>query len=537
MGITFRVDDVEPAKEPPKTTTLRALRGAGADVIALGGDPELPVLDIGDVDPLFAAVHCAFSEHRPLVLTPDAVWLTIARGVAHHVRLNAETLRGRLVRHEGKRTLTVTIDSAFDSEPAWIAAAVAKTRDALAAEIGEGPARLLVCDFSTTTDVDRTASEIILLDTYSAYYDFAWGCICGIPEITIEGTPADWRAIRARIDVIDELDLGFWTASLRPIADHLVEAAEGRPDAAFFRDIYKPRAFYGWDKATGWIARLHPYIANAGEVGALNPLLAFPLEAALPGEVGTDGNWTGPGVTPREAPAMAGSCVVHLLDGPTNRRLELVLEGGLGAVHVDDQGRLSPTAFWRARRASSVAALIERIRDECEHLPAVAFAPGRFPGPAELHALYGAFGSVRFPRSGARMRPFGDAGAIEVPAPGGVEEATSILPVFDLTDGTSLGMIEGKRWARFRTSSIRTWTEDVTGLGRHFTRRSATSELTTEIRVVASSLQAVLAGLLDGDSSWTGADSGTLHDALPPNRRAGIERQAANIAARTRGSR
>ncbi|MGI5501316.1 DUF4419 domain-containing protein [Lentzea sp. CA-135723] len=28
----------------------------------------------------------AFAEHRPLVLSPDAVWLTITRGIAQRVR-------------------------------------------------------------------------------------------------------------------------------------------------------------------------------------------------------------------------------------------------------------------------------------------------------------------------------------------------------------------------------------------------------------------------------------------------------------------
>jgi Domain of unknown function (DUF4419) len=35
------------------------------------------------------------------VLSPDAVWLTIAQGVAQHVRMNAEELRPRLVNHGG----------------------------------------------------------------------------------------------------------------------------------------------------------------------------------------------------------------------------------------------------------------------------------------------------------------------------------------------------------------------------------------------------------------------------------------------------
>ncbi|WP_272427393.1 DUF4419 domain-containing protein [Polyangium jinanense] len=45
-------------------------------------DPDLPVVDHGPTHALLGAVHLAFAQHRPLVLSPDAVWLTIAQGVA-----------------------------------------------------------------------------------------------------------------------------------------------------------------------------------------------------------------------------------------------------------------------------------------------------------------------------------------------------------------------------------------------------------------------------------------------------------------------
>jgi hypothetical protein len=61
------------------------------------------------VHPLLSAVGRAFAEHRPLVLCPDAVWLTIARGVAQHIRLHAEELRPRLVSHTGRKRLTVDL--------------------------------------------------------------------------------------------------------------------------------------------------------------------------------------------------------------------------------------------------------------------------------------------------------------------------------------------------------------------------------------------------------------------------------------------
>lgn len=56
---------------------------------------------------LFAkAVHSAFFDHHPLILSPDIIWLTIAQGLAHHIDQNAETLRDKFVYHEGKKDLS-----------------------------------------------------------------------------------------------------------------------------------------------------------------------------------------------------------------------------------------------------------------------------------------------------------------------------------------------------------------------------------------------------------------------------------------------
>jgi len=57
--------------------------------------------------PLVEACFRAWLDHRPLVITPDAIWLTLAQGFAAHVNANADELRSKLVFHEGKKQLEV----------------------------------------------------------------------------------------------------------------------------------------------------------------------------------------------------------------------------------------------------------------------------------------------------------------------------------------------------------------------------------------------------------------------------------------------
>ncbi len=47
----------------------------------------------------------AFSEHRPLLLTPDTIWMTIAQGFAQHINNNAERLRYQFVDGSSKTEL------------------------------------------------------------------------------------------------------------------------------------------------------------------------------------------------------------------------------------------------------------------------------------------------------------------------------------------------------------------------------------------------------------------------------------------------
>lgn len=121
----------------------------------------------------------------------------------------------------------------------------------------------LLCDFSTTTPAIRTASEVVLMDTFSSYFTYIMRCLCGIPRITIEGTVNDWQRIRARIEVIETYGLQWWISRLRPILDEFVLAAEGHPTREFWQAIYKPAQAYGTKVVTGWITDLFPYLGDA----------------------------------------------------------------------------------------------------------------------------------------------------------------------------------------------------------------------------------------------------------------------------------
>ncbi len=230
----------------------------------------------------FETAHTAYAQHRPLVLSPDMVWLVIAQGFALHINQNSEALRAHFVRHQGKKVLEVEMTGKIqlgndDSDWEW---AFRQFHDSIAANTSPDLAALVAGRFSGTNTDAAVAFDITLMDAMKSYFDF-WGRIaCGIPEITLEGTPEDWKQIEQRATQLSRYDLDWWLADLKPILAEFTKTAGGKPDREFWAGMFKDvrEAVCGGDTyVTGWITRLFPYIKE-GEEYRRNPLIGLKAE-------------------------------------------------------------------------------------------------------------------------------------------------------------------------------------------------------------------------------------------------------------------
>jgi hypothetical protein len=278
-GITFAVQKVERVTTPlPTCKTHEALNRLLDRPIEACCDYTSDCIQQVRFHPLLAAAHVAFSQHRPLVLSPDMIWVAIVQGLAQHVRNHAERLRGRLVAHQGKLEICVERTDLHRGSPenAWdgvIRDLSLSIRKHLGPRYDE-----LISDFSTTGPVERTACEVALLDTFQPYFEYRVVCICGIPEITLEGTPDDWKRLRGKVEHLTAYDLDWWLPHVRQVCDQFVRASEGDIDPKHWRDIYKREDAYGWDVVNGWLVNLVPYLKNGqtGNYTVRNPLLDDP---------------------------------------------------------------------------------------------------------------------------------------------------------------------------------------------------------------------------------------------------------------------
>jgi hypothetical protein len=227
--------------------------------------------------PVVAAIHLAFKGHRPLVLSPDMLWLLVAQGFANHVNAHAEELRPKFVEHSGKVTIAVRRDDFVKGSPEnpW-PEVFGEFSSHIREHVGATTHDLLLPNFSTTGAVERAATEVVLLDAMQSFFSYEFHTMCGIPQIVLEGATEDWAVLAERTRGMGQFGLGWWSEALSPILDEFVAESRGRENVRFWQSIYKLNGGSGGPYTTGWVTAFFPYLKDwrTGRASHKNPWLA-----------------------------------------------------------------------------------------------------------------------------------------------------------------------------------------------------------------------------------------------------------------------
>ena len=220
-------------------------------------------------DAFFRSIVGAYAQHKSVTLSPDMIWLLISQGFARYVNAHAEALRSQLVDHEGQVSLVVESDVDVLSEkvdwPKLISGFTSQIERYTQGDIG----KTITANFSTTGLTERVASQITLMDAMKSYFEYVVVYIaCGIPSITLQGTPDDWRKVMDKTRRLSAYGLEEWTKSLDNVLRQILATAEGRPNPLFWKSMvkqYRPDEMQGGacdmrkpTEMDGWLLKLFP---------------------------------------------------------------------------------------------------------------------------------------------------------------------------------------------------------------------------------------------------------------------------------------
>ena len=224
----------------------------------------------------FYGMYQAYAEHRPFVLSPDVMWLLISQGFARHINANPENLRKYFVDFTGKLTLIVESKNDLLKDSTNWNEIFPQFTSQIAEHTSEELINTLTSDFSTTTAIEKVASEITIMEAMEPYFEYVvFYMVCGIPEITLQGTTEDWQKILNKTRKLGNYDLKWWTNELEPILKEFVNASKGNIDKKFWRNMFKyhSQKKYGAPKIIdGWIVKFFPYDKD-GKRNNLNKLI------------------------------------------------------------------------------------------------------------------------------------------------------------------------------------------------------------------------------------------------------------------------
>lgn len=348
-GISFELFDVEPASVPSQTVSTR-----NAVETLINGPVEScshllsKCLKGVSTNPLLTAAAICHAEHRPLALSPDAIWLTILQGFSIHLEENWEEWKSQVVSTSLEHRVVNVSTEEFpigSPESPWDELIVEATSNAYGA-VQENVADLFNASFSITTKHDRAAMDIAFLaavNNHISLYDII--SVCGIPSIELKGNLDDWRKIRSLVDRLDAFGLSWWTKKLKPICDEFVHAFETAPNVEFWKKLYTigDPICKALDRVTGWIGYLFPFTISIREGARISS------------------QFTG-----GEPPSLETFPIgLREISMRSQRNSIVKLMGGfLGITQSDNGLTLRPLAGWAIRRQSRM----EELLDRCEQV-------------------------------------------------------------------------------------------------------------------------------------------------------------------------
>ena len=160
--------------------------------------------------------YTAHTNHYPIRIKPDDIWLLICQTFSNHINENSEKLRNMFVNFEGKKDISIEYElSNIEEVDKTIAEDFSiKVNEKLKEYLGEEILNILTPNFSTTTNNSVITCKFTIMSAFKKFFNYRMIlCGCGIPYIILEGTAEDYKKIISKANQLKKYDLDWYINS------------------------------------------------------------------------------------------------------------------------------------------------------------------------------------------------------------------------------------------------------------------------------------------------------------------------------------
>lgn len=289
--------------------------------------------------PINGFVHTVidcYNHHYNLVIRPDDIWMAILTQFSFYINGNAEEFRSKFVDFDGKKTLSVGIPGSLRSAPYDLF--VTQMTEQIDENLVDKTVKdWIMPNFSTTTINDIVSCGVVFMATTQKYFSFECCLLCGIPNITLEGTVADWESISNRLEKLKEYKLDKWYEMLKPILGEFVAAKKNNVNVEFWNRIcHHLGGGSGPSYISGWLA--------AFAVFSEDGVWAKDVNDGFMGVSSAEEEW--PIIDFDKIPSGTITVDVKIVDVGGDEYKSLLIAGHVGHNVLEDNCTLTPQIGW-----------------------------------------------------------------------------------------------------------------------------------------------------------------------------------------------
>jgi len=260
-SIIIDVEDVELASTlVAETNTIDLVKKYGNNVLESSNLPER-LIDYGGHS-FIGGMYQAYSEHRPYTVSPEMIWMLIQQGISTYLHHNVEEVKSLYPSLVENTELSVECHIDEENIVNW-QEGVSSTIKGIADKLGNEFTESYRCNFSHSSDDEKIAGDLMIMDGMQPFFQYIFFvAICGIPRVTVEGSPEDWKKILLKLRYFERLNLNWWFKKIAPLISKIKKAAEGEKDTDFWLKMFKihTKEDYGNPKVIdGWVTSFYPY--------------------------------------------------------------------------------------------------------------------------------------------------------------------------------------------------------------------------------------------------------------------------------------